>query len=59
MKPKNCSYNSFIFTQQKKFLDTYKSSIFTKILGKSKAYYVKQVNVLFILIPNWKESVDK
>ncbi len=45
-----------------KFLDTYKSSIFTKkcfILGKLKAYYLKQVNVLFILIPNLKESVDK
>ncbi len=44
-----------------KFLDTYKSSIFTKcfILGKFKVYYVKQVNVLFILIPNLKELVDK
>ena len=29
------------------------------ILGKLKAYYVKQVNVLFILIPNLKELVDK
>ena len=29
------------------------------ILGKLKAYYVKQVNVLFTLIPNLKESVDK
>ncbi len=28
------------------------------ILGKLKAYYVKHVNVLFILIPNLKESVD-
>ena len=29
------------------------------MLGKLKAYYVKQVNDLFILIPNLKESVDK
>ncbi len=41
----------------KKFLGTFKSSLFTKmlhILGKLKAYYVKQMNVLFILIPNMK-----
>ncbi len=29
------------------------------ILGKLTAYYVEQVNVLFILIPNLKEPVDK
>ena len=54
-----CLYNRTVL--QKRFLDTYKISIFTKMLhiSKVKAYYVKQVNVPFILIPNLKESVDK
>ncbi len=47
-------FHAFLYTQQKKFVDTYKSSIFTWMLHiwQIKAYYVKQVNVFFILIPN-------
>ncbi len=50
-----------MYTQQKSSWTLVKVQFSQKcfILGKLTAYYVKQVNVLFILIPNLKESVDK
>ena len=48
-------------TQQKSFWTLIKLPFSQKcfILGKLKAYYVKQVNVLCILIPNLKEVINK
>ncbi len=50
-----------MYTQQKSFWTLIKVQFSQKcfILGNLKAYYIQQVNLLFILIPNLKGSVDK